>query len=124
MSQSIELTVGDVTLQAELNDSPTAKELIAALPFSGSASRWGDEYYFSTPVSAGEGPDATADWKVGDLAFWPPGNAFCILFGPTPASSSDAPRTASPGNPIGRILDDVEPLKSLVGSVSVQVSAK
>lgn len=123
MPQPIELTVGDITLRAELNDSPTAQELIAALPISGSASRWGDEYYFSTPVSVGEGPDATADWNVGDLAFWPPGNAFCILFGPTPASSGDAPRTASPANPIGQILDDIEPLKSLGGSVVIGVAA-
>ena len=86
MGQSIRITAGDVTLAAELNDSPTAAAIVEALPIEASGSRWGEEIYFSIPVEGQLAPDARADMAVGELAYWPPGNAFCIFFGLTPAS--------------------------------------
>ncbi len=44
--------------------------------------------------------------EVGDLGYWPPGQAFCIFWGPTPASEADEIRPASPVNVFGRILKD------------------
>ena len=108
MGQAIRITAGDVSLQAELNDSPVAAAILAALPIEASGNRWGEEIYFSIPVHEKGAPDARADMEVGELAYWPPGNAFCIFFGPTPASDGDQPRAASPVNPIGRVVDDVE----------------
>ena len=61
--------------------------------------------------------------KVGELALWPPGNALCIFFGPTPASSGREPRAASPVNPIGRLIDDAAPLKALGPSIRAKISA-
>ena len=83
---TLRITAGPVTVTAELNDSPTARLLWEALPIDGKANRWGDEIYFSIPVDADEEPDARAAVEVGEIAFWPPGNAFCIFWGPTPAS--------------------------------------
>ena len=46
--------------------------------------------------------------EIGDIAFWPPGNAFCIFFGKTPASTDDKPRAAGPVTFLGK-LTDAEP---------------
>lgn len=103
---TLRITAGPVTASAELNDSPTARLLWDALPIDGRANRWGDEIYFSIPIDADAEPDAQAEVEVGAIAFWPPGNAFCIFWGPTPASSGQQPVAASPVNVLGKIEGD------------------
>jgi hypothetical protein len=121
MGHLIRITAGTVSVAAELNDSPTAAAVFDALPIEASGNRWGDEIYFSIPVKQKKAPDAREDMAVGELAYWPPGNAFCIFFGPTPASAGDQPRAASAVNPIGRVLDDVEALKSVPDGATVLI---
>jgi hypothetical protein len=92
---------------AEFTDeSPrTAQAIWDALPLEAKASTWGDEIYFSIPVDvAPENPREVVE--MGDLGYWPPGSAFCIFFGPTPASKGDKIRPASPVNVFGRIEGD------------------
>ncbi len=103
----IVLSSGDVSLPAELNDGPTARQIWEALPIDGRANIWGDEVYFDILVVADQEPDARAEVEVGELGYWPVGHAFCIFFGPTPASVDDRPRAASPVNILGRVLGDV-----------------
>ena len=86
MPTAIIITVGDEALAAELNDSDTAQQLLDHLPVEAEADRWGDELYFSIPVDHPAEPDARDEMAVGELAYWPVGNAFCIFFGRTPAS--------------------------------------
>jgi hypothetical protein len=100
-----------VTLEAELNDSPTAQMIWEALPIVAQATTWGDEIYFGIPVQAEASTDARADVEVGELGYWPVGRAFCIFFGPTPASTGDEPRAASPVNILGRVLGDATQLR-------------
>ena len=121
MGHLIRITAGEISLAAELDDSPTAAAILDALPIQASGNRWGDEIYFSIAVKEKAAPDARAEMDVGELAYWPPGNAFCIFFGPTPASDGDQPCAASPVNPIGRIVDDVEPLKGVADGTTVLV---
>ena len=123
MARPIRIVSGDLALAAELGDSPTAKAIYAALPIQGSGSRWGDEIYFSTPVNQALEPEARAEMAVGELAYWPPGKAFCIFFGPTPASTDQRPRGASELNPVGRILDDISPLRDLPDGAEVRVES-
>ena len=85
--KTISITAGKVSLRAELNEGPTAEKIWEALPIEAKANTWGDEIYFGIPVRAEEEPGAKEDVEVGQLGYWPPGNAFCIFFGPTPASS-------------------------------------
>lgn len=102
---TIKITAGSVEAKAVLNDSRTATAIWEALPIEARASTWGDEVYFSIPVKMGEDkPREVVD--VGDLGYWPPGNAFCIFFGPTPASHGTEIRPASPVNVVGKISGD------------------
>jgi hypothetical protein len=120
----ITITAGDVSLSAELNDNPTAQAVWEALPIEGNANVWGDEIYFGIPVRADQEPDARAEVEVGELAYWPPGNAFCIFFGPTPVSTDERPQAASPVNILGRVLGDATLFRGVRGGTSVRITRR
>ena len=102
----IRITTGDVSLTATLNDSPTAQLIADALPITGRVQTWGDEIYFPIPVSASNDETAAEVVEKGAVAYWPPGNALCLFWGPTPASSGDEIRPASAVNVCGMIDGD------------------
>ena len=105
VGRAIRIIAGDVTAGAELNDSPTASAIWDALPIEAKASTWGDEIYFDIGISAP--PDASQEVvDLGDLAFWPPGRAFCVFFGATPMSRGDEIRPASAVTVVGRVAGD------------------
>ena len=83
--------------------------------------RWGDEYYGDCGIDVDLDNNAKEVMEIGELAIWPIGQAFCIFFGPTPVSTGDVPIAASLVNPIGKILDNIEPLKSLAHQVTAQI---
>ncbi|MGC8878457.1 MAG: cyclophilin-like fold protein [Anaerolineae bacterium] len=118
----ITITAGNVSLPAELNDSPTAKLIWDALPIEGRANRWGDEIYFEIPVKTGQAPDAREEVAVGELGYWPVGHAFCIFFGPTPVSTDDRPRAYSPVNIVGRVIGDATLFRSVKSGAKVVLS--
>jgi len=103
MSRSIRITAGGEAVDATLNDSDTAAAVLEALPISATASLWGEEIYFPIPVTHGEAEDAREVMAVGEIAYWPRGQALCIFLGRTPASQGDEPRAISPVNLIGRL---------------------
>lgn len=103
--RKISITVGDVKATATLMETKTAAAIWDALPLEARANRWGDEIYFSTPVTLPE-EDAREIVDAGDLGYWPVGKAFCIFWGPTPASRGREIRPASPVNVFGRIDGD------------------
>ena len=84
--KKIVIKAGQVEAKAELNESATATVIWQALPIEGSANTWGEEIYFQIPVSQDLKPDAREVVELGDLAYWPRGEAFCIFFGATPIS--------------------------------------
>ena len=112
--REINITAGQVTVSAALHDTDTAAAIWDALPIEASTNTWGDEIYFGIPISATE-EDAQEVVELGDLGYWPPGNAFCMFFGPTPMSRGDEIRPASPVTVIGRMHGDPTSLKR-VGS--------
>ncbi len=115
MPSRIRIILENGELDAVLDDSPTAEAVRTALPLEGTVNRWGDEIYFTIPVTVDEAPDARQDMAAGELGYWPMGTAFCIFWGPTPASSGLLPRAYSNVNPFGKIdgpMDNVRILLS------------
>ncbi len=120
---AIRITIGELNVTAELDDSPTARKILESLPIEGSANVWGEEIYFDIPVHIDEAPDAVTEVPVGTLAYWPMGPAFCIFFGPTPVSTGSEPRAYSPVNVFGRITGDTESLKTVRDGAPIRVEA-
>ena len=116
----VRFKAGTVEASAVLNDSSTADKVWDALPIAAEASTWGDEIYFRVPIEAEE-DDAQEVVSLGDVAFWPPGQALCLFFGPTPASRGDEIRPASPVNVVGRIEGDATILKQVKSGATVTV---
>jgi len=98
-------SIGSVEAEMTGENPKTAEAVWDALPIEGVAERWGDEVYFSTPIELGE-ENARERVEVGEVAYWPPGRAICIFFGPTPVSGGGEIRAASPVNVFARILGD------------------
>lgn len=118
--REIQIRCGDVETTATLNESATAHAVWEALPIEGSANVWGDEIYFRIPVSLEE-DGAKEVVELGDLAYWPPGNAFCIFYGPTPMSRGNEIRPASPVNVFGRVEGDPLVFKGVSDSTPILI---
>lgn len=116
----IRITAGRVSATARLNGSRTAAAIWAALPIEAKAATWGDEVYFDVGLSLPvEAPKGVVD--VGDLGYWPPGRAFCIFFGPTPASRGDEIRPASPVDVVGTVDGDAAVFRAVRAGSRVRI---
>ena len=115
------IAINEIELKATLLDTPTADAIYNALPFQGIAQKWGEEIYFEIPIKMKQEPEAREEVKVGDLAFWPVGSAFCIFFGRTPVSISNKPRAYSPVNVFGRIEGNPDALKEVRSQILVNI---
>jgi hypothetical protein len=125
MPTDIVIIAADQRLEGFLTDTPAAKALAAALPITGEAQLWGEEIYFPVPhVVAALDDTATPVVHVGDLGYWPPGKAFCIFFGLTPASVPGEIRPASAVNLVGRINGDPCCLKLVPEGATVRIEKK
>jgi len=110
-------------VEAELLEDKNPKTVRAIwdkLPFEAQANTWGDEIYFSIPVKVGE-ENAQETVEAGDLGYWPPGNGFCIFFGPTPISRGNEIRPADPVNVFGKVKGDPKIFKKVKGRDKVRV---
>ena len=114
MDNRILITIGSLSLPASLQENATAAAIYKALPIEGQVNRWGEEIYFSIPVQVPEAEDAREIMGVGELGYWPSGNAFCIFFGPTPVSHGDEPRAYSNVNPFGHVDGDATQLRDVM----------
>ena len=122
MVKRIYIKSGSLQVEATLNDTGLAESLWNALPISAAANTWGDEIYFGIPLD-GELENAQEVVDMGDLAYWPPGHAFCVFFGPTPASRGDEIRPASAVTVIGKVEGDATVLKGVQRGDSVTLEA-
>jgi uncharacterized protein len=121
MPHPVKIIIGKTTLLAELFDTPCAQSIMACLPIETRPSDWGDEFYFQIPVNHPLDSSATAIVKVGDIGYWPPGQALALFFGPTPMSTGPDPVPASKVNLVGRIIDDPRLLKNEKGADKIRI---
>lgn len=119
----IKITVGDLRMEGELDNTTTGQKVAEALPIRTSFSTWGDEIYFTIPVEADLDETAREEVDLGDLGYWPTGNAFCIFFGPTPMSTPGKIIPASAVNIIGRVVGDATRFKEVMDAGDVLVEA-
>lgn len=119
--RQIKMTIGAVTLEAELFNTPTAKAIWDALPFTSRAQTWGEEVYFSTPVKVNKESDARDVVLPGELAFWVEGDSIAIGFGRTPVSHGDEIRLAAKTNIWGKVLGDVKRLKPVKSGAPIKL---
>lgn len=123
MAHQLRIQAGGVTATAVLNDTPTARAIWQALPIQAQASTWGDEIYFSIPVHlpVENGQEVV---ELGDIGYWPPGNAFCVFFGPTPMSRGDEIRPASAVNVVGHLEGDPSVFRRVRSGAAVTLEAQ
>jgi hypothetical protein len=119
--RSIRIAAGRVSAAAVLHQTPTAEAIWRALPIEGRANTWGNEIYFSIPVKADLDKNAKEVVEPGDLGYWPPGAAFCIFFGPTPASRGNEIRPASAVNIVGKVQGDPKMFKQVSSGTKVLI---
>ena len=120
MDRRIRIKAAPVEVVAEINDTRTAQAIWEALPITGRVNLWGDEIYFSIPVSL----DLEAGQElvsIGDLGYWPTGKAFCIFFGSTPVSQGDEIRPASAVTVFGNVIDDAGLFKQVVSGTEITI---
>ena len=117
----LRMTIGSVVISAELFDTPTADAIYDSVPFSSSASLWGEEVYFSTPVNVPRESEARAIVEAGELAFWVEGDSIAIGFGPTPISQGKEIRLAAPTNIWARAVEDVGQLRAVPEGAAITV---
>ena len=103
--RQIQISTGNLTLAATLNELETANQLWESLPITGRVQIWGDEIYFSIPLNVEEELGSQETVQAGTVAYWPPGSALCLFWGPTPISAPGEIRPASAVNVVG-ILDN------------------
>lgn len=119
--RKIRIKAGNVSAMGVLEENATADAIHEALPITAAANTWGDEIYFAIPVKAEQAEDADDVVELGTLAYWPPGNAFCIFFGKTPASRGAEIRAASAVNRVGRIDGDPTVFKQVPDGAKVMI---
>ena len=119
----LRVDAGAVVFELELGDSPTAQALLAAAPFESQAQTWGEEVYFSTPVSAKLEPGARQVVEPGTVCFWTQGDAIALPYGRTPISTDDKPKLANPCSVLGKVVGDFLVLKKIRPGAKLKVTS-
>jgi hypothetical protein len=107
---------------AVLDDTPTARALVKALPLKARAQTWGEEVYFEIPVKAALEKDAKQVVPPGTICFWVEGSSLALPWGRTPISEGDVPKLVTRCNVLGRIDGDAKQLASVRSGDAITIS--
>ena len=109
---------------AALEDTPTARALVAALPLKARAQTWGEEVYFEIPTKATLEKDAKQVVPPGTVCFWVEGSSLALPWGRTPISEGDEPKLVTRCNVLGRIDGDPRLLASVSSGNAITVTSE
>src|SRR2546428_8079499 len=118
----IKITVGGVTLDAELKPTRTAKAVYELLPIETDLHSWGEEFYFKIPFIKDHRETATLKVAVGDIAYWGNGGAVASFFGPPPGSTGPDPGPADRGDLIGEVKGRATTLRTGMKPTHIQMA--
>jgi hypothetical protein len=118
----IRIAAGKNVFVVELLDTPTAKAVFDAAPFEARAQTWGEEVYFTTPVSVKLEADAKQIVEPGTVCFWTEGDALALPYGRTPISTDERPKLASRCNVVGTLAGDPKTLARIKAGEKITVS--
>ena len=129
--QSVWIDIDGEVFELSLDEGPIRRYFEENAPLVFEMSRWGDEYYGSCGVAAadidlGAYPDSTRReiMDIGEVAYWPSGDALCIFFGVTPVSTDEKPRAISPVIPVGHVVGNLSRLRRLGPTVEVAIKVE
>lgn len=111
----ITITFGNTVLSGVLNNSPEAKEFMAALPQNISMVQYGGREYYGavaekiTPASKGQ-----LNFKDGDITYCQRNNTVAIFFAQT-----DKPNLTMEVIPIGKVTSDLSVFHTLENSIQI-----
>lgn len=120
-SKRIKISIGGITVEAELKPTRTANGIYDALPIEASLNQWGEEFYCNIPGVKDHRETATTNVKVGDVGFWGLGGMLAVFFGRTPMSIGEDPVPADRVNVVGRLVDDPLVLRQVSGATMMRV---
>ncbi len=109
---------------ATLEDTPTSRALVSALPVKAKAQTWGEEVYFEVPVTATLEAGAKQVVPPGTVCFWTEGNSLALPWGRTPVSEDGESRLVTRCNVLGTIDGDPRQLASVRSGDSITVSVE
>jgi len=118
----IRISAAGASLEVALKETPTAKAIFQAAPFESRANTWGEEVYFTTPVSAKLEADARQIVEPGTVCFWTEGDALALPYGRTPISTDERPKLASRCNVVGTLSGDPKTLARIKAGEKISVS--
>ncbi|HEX9193066.1 MAG TPA: cyclophilin-like fold protein [Burkholderiales bacterium] len=107
---------------AVLEDTPTTRALVAALPIKAKAQTWGEEVYFEVPVKAALERDAKQVVAPGMVCFWVEGGSLALPWGRTPISEGSESRLVTRCNVLGKIDGDARQLASVRSGDAITVT--
>lgn len=118
----IRITWPKGSVSATLDDTPTARATVAALPISASAQTWGEEVYFEIPVKAALERDAKQVVPAGAVCFWVEGSSLALPWGRTPVSEGNESRLVTRCNVLGKMDGDAKRLASVRSGDAITVT--
>ncbi len=118
--RTIIIKLNQLELKIQIDSSQLADLVWERLPIEALTNLWGDEIYFQTDLD-NQTNQLQQSVEIGDVAFWPPGQAVCLFFGQTPMSTHDEIRPASPVSVFGKFVDDPKMLKTVKSGQSISL---
>lgn len=88
---------------ARLDDTPTTRAVLAALPLHTTAHTWGDEVYLGARLAVKPEDNARRVVEPGAVCYWVEGASLALRIGQTPLARAGESRVVSRCNVLGRL---------------------